>query len=78
MSAAPLPADMLGRILQDGIREEAAKIIQEEGDAAAERVRQRLSDMVDQIALRALSHYRIDLRAGELIIKVDRRELEPR
>jgi len=78
MSAAPIATDLLGEILQQGIRQEADRIVREEGDAAAERVRQRVADLVDSIALRAFSAYRIDLRAGELIIRVDRTALDPR
>lgn len=76
MSGAPIAPDALGRLLQQLIREEAERITIEEANAASERVRKRLSGMVDQIALNVFGHYRIELRAGELIIRVDRTELE--
>ena len=67
----------LGDAMRKAMQNEAQRIVAEESDAAQRRVAERLSGMVDNLALSALSHYRIEYRANELIIRVDKRALTP-
>ncbi|WP_289145443.1 hypothetical protein [uncultured Sphingobium sp.] len=72
-----LPPGWLGDAMRKAMQDEAQRIVTEESDAAQRRVAERLSGMVDNLALSALSHYRIEYRANELIIRVDKRALTP-
>lgn len=70
-----MPLSVLETALLAGVKREATRIVSEEADAAAERVRERIGGMVDQLALSVLSQYRIEQRAGEILIRVDKTEL---
>ena len=67
----------LGDAMRKAMQDEAQRIVAEESDAAQRRVAERLSGMVDNLALSALSHYRAEYRGDELVIRVDKRALTP-
>ena len=76
MASEIFPLSFLEIALKQAVTQEAQRIVAEEQDAAADRVRQRLADMVDQLALSVLTQYRIERNLNEVVIRVDRKALE--
>lgn len=56
--------------IQTSIRNEIAEIIAEEGEAAAQRVRDRVADVAPSIATRLLSHFDISRNERRIVIEI--------
>lgn len=56
--------------IQSSIRSQIAEIIAEEGDAAAQRVRDRVADVAPSIATRLLSHFDISRDERRIVIEI--------
>lgn len=68
--------DQLEKVLSTTVRVRLTQIVREEADGACVRVRQRMADEIDGLALSVLKSY--DLRQCEdrLVITVNRKNLE--
>lgn len=57
-------------VVRAGIRNEIERIVAEEGEAAAERVRQRVADAAPTIAAKLLDHFDIMRDDRRIVIEV--------
>ena len=58
------------RALKNAIREHIAGIVKEEGDAAAQRVKDRVNAEVDGIAASLFKHYSVERMGDRIVIEV--------
>jgi hypothetical protein len=63
--------------ISNAVRVRLAEIVAEEGERAADRVRQRVGEEVDSLALSVMSEYRLHERETGLVIEVRKRALHP-
>lgn len=66
----------LAKGIEQTMRAEIEKIVEEESAAAAQRVAARIRAGVDHVALKVLSRYTIEMNDRELIIRVDKKALD--
>ena len=63
-------ADAFEHAIRRVVTEEVARIAEEEAAAADKRVRERIARLMDELALRVLSHYQIERPAQHIVITV--------
>lgn len=68
--ATDLNPERFGEGVMRALQEECAKIVEEEAEEAAKRVRDRIKGKTAQIAAKMFDHYSVERMGRDLVIRV--------